>query len=712
MSTTAESLGIPADMLAQWRLEMAKVTIPDNGASFAHIQCRHAALWAATFVLLELAKNELASDRQRRPRSLIYVLPNALSVMIAKDFLEEKGGFREGTLRVLTYVDIQVALGLPQFSDMFRSAVIVFDTDFGRVSTALLAISTKLFGIWARLKAEKEPLSCTAVTISSSPATLWEPEGVADIFGSKILDLNLGPDPQVRIQPFGRSSSGDGSDGSIARLTDAILSFAQEEQVVTVVCLVPSNMGMAIKNTLEVVKSQVFVAPFVLTNANFADQWSAIDEVQAPALVVLLPDPYLRFLPAIEGRCHYVLPQSYWGLGVDPGVHDAVRMDLSTHFDDACLVTSMGQGVMSKSQDVLFVADGECTVPQAPPARAGWPAWGIDTAETVLSLIDEVGSLAGPTMLASAQPDDPRRPDEALRRLRMMKLVEWKLPIPGCTAPQVKRMAMCGPHAKRALSYLNTRLAPTLPDALLLSELASAPSTAVKLTLAAVASAARVGIANIVSLGPGSDTSLTLAACRAACTGPGAQLSHKGRLWVAIGILAVDIARAQAGEPRQPAELKGVNLSVSCSYRDDFLSLFQLYLQRVAPDVATSPFPDSLTDAEILAVDTAITRAWLQNLAFKEGPDIVQFLVRPTILHLPIGGWGVDLPWTRDCRFAIHFGLRRRDESGEQRYGSETLTLVSNDAVCDILVDLFGLPTSPDGKAPNYMHLFRTSHSE
>jgi hypothetical protein len=137
MSTTAESLGIPADIRAQWRLEMAKVTISDNGTSFAHIQCRHAPLWLATFVLSELATtNKLAGDN----RAPSFTSCRTRCAMIAKHFLGERGDLHEGTLRV-TYADMQVALSLLEFP-----------------------------GIWTRLKAKKEPLSCVAVAVYSSSA--------------------------------------------------------------------------------------------------------------------------------------------------------------------------------------------------------------------------------------------------------------------------------------------------------------------------------------------------------------------------------------------------------------------------------------------------------------------------------------------------------------------------------------------------------------
>lgn len=85
MASQENDFGILAGTLAQWRAELCKVAIPDNGASFVHLQSRHAALWATKVLLTELATiNGKSSARQdNKPRSIVYVLPNAASVETA-----------------------------------------------------------------------------------------------------------------------------------------------------------------------------------------------------------------------------------------------------------------------------------------------------------------------------------------------------------------------------------------------------------------------------------------------------------------------------------------------------------------------------------------------------------------------------------------------------------------------------------------------------
>jgi hypothetical protein len=110
-----------------------------------------------------------------------------------------------------------------------------------------------------------------------------------------------------------------------------------------------------------------------------------------------------------------------------------------------------------------------------------------------------------------------------------------------------------------------------------------------------------------------------------------------------------------------------------------------------------------LTDDEIVAVDAAITRAWLQDLAFIKGDNVIQYLINRKIAYLPPGGWATCMPRDPRCRHAVHFGLGKNGE----HYATQTLTLVSNDAVLDVLEDLF--PDLSDGQMPDYTELLRSS---
>ena len=432
----------------------------------------------------------------------------------------------------------------------------------------------------------------------------------------------------------------------------------------------------------------------MLTPRNLATQWAAFSKIQRPAIVVLLVDSSLRFLPPISGPCRFVLPESHRGLAVDERINQVVDLEYPCGLTDVHRAMGLGQTKRLDSQQLHVVVrdppEPELAIRADGSATPAWDAWRRDMAETVPRL---AGQLNGtyPTLpdLAVQIPSDDPWAAEMLRRLQMMKLIKPRTSTRDGDMQRGLRqpLTIAGTRAPRAASFLRTGFAANFAEALLLAELVSAKSPAVKLTLAAVASALRVGISNI--LGRGSNTpSPNL-------RGPGAQLRHKGRLWTALGVLA--------GAPATPP---GPNADLRTPF-DEFQHRFAEITEAVDWKSLSPVLPERLSDEEVLAVEMAIVSAWLQNLAFISHPTgSISYAVEA------ISGQQFWYPEAQaleahpDHRFAVRFGLCKNGAN----YATDTLTLVSNDAVLDVLMGLF--PAGPDGEMPDYMALLKNSHGE
>ncbi|AEO67379.1 uncharacterized protein THITE_151100 [Thermothielavioides terrestris NRRL 8126] len=700
MSTITDAPGLPADMLEQWRHELRRVELPINGVSFTHVYCRYAALWAAKFILAELA----AASESAAGRSLVYVVPHAAAVKIATDFLQEDGFAVRESLRVMSYSDLNISLSNNALPRFMAAAIVLFDTDFGSLPPQLTVSCARLVAAWAALSDQDKPLSCAMLALAPFPyvwrevSPIWDPLQIDFQFGKDIVYLQLGPPPRIAL--LSNDCTGGSPTDTIAQ---AIRSVAVEEGSTTVICLVPPTQGQAIRTLLAKEDS---VSPFVLTPENVAEQWPVVKTAQEKnaGVVALLVDPALRFLPVIAGSCHYMVPSSRACVALDADIYQAVDDERPWRARDIGLAASLGQGAWAASSTVVVLrTSGHPS--EAPPHSTGdrpptplWIAWTSGFQETLFCLIDLVGR-SGWTLfrLSVGLPNDQAFIKETLRRLLMMKLVTS----PSNSASglvKYQKLTLAHSKARQAASFLTSGLAETLPEALLLAEVAEAPSAAVKLTLAAVSSTVRVGISNVVKRGPNTAQRLTLEQCQSACTGIGAQLGLRGRLWIALDLLAAD------------AHGSDQLLEVAQPHREEFHRRFRSILDQTAPTIASSPLPKRLTDKEIIAVETAIVRAWLQNLCVTvttdaEIGDAFQPVIFRRILYFASGGWGTGLKAARRLHFAVHFGLTK--VGGAHR--TDTLTLVSSEAVVRILDELF--PEAVGVKRPNYGILLHTSHA-
>lgn len=265
-------------------------------------------------------------------------------------------------------------------------------------------------------------------------------------------------------------------------------------------------------------------------------------------------------------------------------------------------------------------------------------------------------------------------------------------------------------HGAPVAAYLKKGQAGNLAEAVLLTELARAPSDAVKLTLAMVLAAFRACVGRIVgnAVRP---TNPNHEGCRAACRGPGAQLWHKGRLWLAIGISA-GVLHGHATLPTRMNSVhrvEGTEAGVFWPQVTELQDSFRHIMDDMAPSTRKWPLPDKLTDEEVTAVEIAITRAWLHNLSLIDASTAatgaaIDVSTGIKIRYIPAQSWDRELVPRPDAGFAIHFGLSKKCT----RHTTDTLALVSDNAVLAVLESLF--PDNPPGMIPEYLRLLRDGY--
>jgi hypothetical protein len=603
-------------------------------------------------------------------------------------------GASDTDVRIVTYIDLVKALGTNPLPGFLRSAIVLFDTNFGRVSTQLLAASVGLFKVWLDLAAREEPFNGTAIAISPTPARIWPSDPAGHLHIRLEHDSNLS---LVHIP-----SSGSNFAQSVAK---AIRSLAKNEG--TIVCMAPLSLTAAIQANLK--RGKPFPASiWVLTPGTLDGQWRALsaEDRESSPVQVLFVDPCLRFLQPIPGPCTYLLSMCWSVAGVDPRIQQVVDLDYNCTTTDARLIASLGEDTRREISSIFGVSSTS-SVSLTSGVVGFCPAWQQNMAESLMVLVaqldDEHPKLAD---VVDCQQLSSPWATESLRRLHVMKLVKAGNEH---TTPSLDQcLTLNGVKAGLTVSYLRTGLTRGLGESLLIAEIVSGSSVAVKLTLAAVATACHSDMSVIIESGNTPGTPPTLEECRAGCAGPGAQICHKGRLWVAIGALArigvlnSDDTPLATGDNHLPV------VPVP-SLAGRFRNRFRQVLRQASGGLASTPyrFPDHLTEEEVLVVESAIIRSWLPNLTYTfPAPDsgmvarAIEVLSGQDVSFAPCR-WGAGLGIASDSRFAVHFGLTRVGD----RYTTDTLTLVSNVAVVRVMKELF--PTPAGSSMPDYVALLR-----
>ncbi|KAL2186770.1 hypothetical protein L209DRAFT_780664 [Thermothelomyces heterothallicus CBS 203.75] len=473
-----------------WEGVLTQVIVPDGGATFYHIVCSQSALWAAKIILVRLdninqaARTENAGEK----RLLVYALPDQASVDVASAFLREQSELDVGdTVLIMTYADMHDALGAIPLPAFLRYAIVVLDTDFGRISATLVDLASRLFATWSQLKKNGEAFRCAAVSVSPHEWPIWADLSMTQAFSMPLVTCALEGCPKIDYIP-----PEDGND-LVHMAVDTILSRATPSERATILCFASPGEALMIQRALAQRSHRADPdAPAVICltvlHSNVATQWAAMSQIRGPALVVLLVDPSLRFLPVIEHRCEYILLSPRLKLGVNGRVHQAATLPTPVSRHDVDLAVGMACGTRAPAYSVSVVGNAliELDEWEESPGSAEWLSWPNFPA-TLVSLIDQ---LDGSTL--STLGDLPTNIKtvytspwfvETLRRLLMAQLIERKPPLmPG--GVQTMRFQRLGslPRARQAVSFLRAGLAATLPEALTLVEIAAASTPAVKQT--------------------------------------------------------------------------------------------------------------------------------------------------------------------------------------------------------------------------------------
>jgi hypothetical protein len=699
MSTIDNSFGVPASILAEWSRELSRIQLPTKGTTFAHVQCRNAALWMARFVLTELhGINSITSLRQGvPPRVITYVLPSAVSVEVAERFILPRIMGNDDTgIRIVTYSGVTQALTSSPFPEYLRSAIIVFDTDFGRVSTQLVAASTELLRVWAQLAARKEAFNGTVVAISPSPDRLWRSDYIDRVFGGPVVDLVLGHDPEPPVFKSFRGNGHNFADDIVGAISSVPLDA---DTRTTIICHIPLDLGLDVEKKLATTNPFPCPCNTAVVPCTKWITWQPQPENYRGVRVLIL-EPSPRFLPPIDWACHHILPEFRPVLVVDRELAQVVEVESGAYKDEALHAVTLGEPRHREARHVTLVRYsmpwGSTPLVVHPHSSMSWPVWREGMPEILMRLVAQLND-AHRTLSALPVnfPTESPWAVEVLRRLQMMQLIKPHSPLSPVDRALKERLVLAGHEAGLATSFLKTGFARSLPEALLLAGISRAPSPVVKTLLASVAAACNVGITRV------------LAAARApACTvGPGmdahplTQLLDKGSLWLAVFALGWEIKDGK-GKGRSDIEM-GL---LFAAFRKRFFEV----VERVAPNLNTEQIPDDMTSKDVLATEMAIVRAWIQNLAaITDGYGPVS-RAREALTGEDVCvreyGWGNGLQSTPDRRFGVHFGLSRSGDG----YTTDTFTLVSNEAVVRVLEDLF--PTPPGSEMPDYMALLRTSY--
>lgn len=123
--------------LWHWRKALGRVAIPEKRPSvaFTHIRCDRSALWMSKFIFMELY-HRMRAIQDGVTRHLVYVVPCKYATRIFESFLEQDDTIvLDETTGLLRCDALAKELEKSPLPPLFRNAVVVMDTDFGRPST-------------------------------------------------------------------------------------------------------------------------------------------------------------------------------------------------------------------------------------------------------------------------------------------------------------------------------------------------------------------------------------------------------------------------------------------------------------------------------------------------------------------------------------------------------------------------------------------------
>ncbi|KAK4456895.1 hypothetical protein QBC42DRAFT_350917 [Cladorrhinum samala] len=688
--------------------------LPETGIHFAYLMCSRPSLWSSKYILDAFLKNT-------KGFRLIYLVPDVVSAETFKKYCRQQddplcAALGDKTFLVLPYRD---------FSKQFRQAQhlnkarLLIDTNIGRYTAALVDMASTL----ARLCAENREnlsLSVVALKYDANDADIWNCSSIFEIVGRYPRAASSLPISNHHHVELG-SVTLDPAD-PLATLVDHLVTqlkaermdldegSAASEHPAVVGCLASPDDADKIRKLLKLHADSFRPALkiYIFSCSQILQSELLMSNLDSKANVILLIDPSIRFISPCRGLRNVSFAQDICIDAWDHQMARVVKKTICVGRKEACHLACLGQVDFEHRIKVigLFEQDFQHFKQrpewQTPPRPAS--AWDSEVYQTLLLLISQLsdaGEYNSLDQLHIRFPIAYELIDEIVRCLSCMGLVRWPWSIPLHAMHRQLRLTPRG--AELVENHLYTshgRTNNSIHESILSLEIAQASSDSVKLVLAAVASLAP-NLKRIAQDHQHRESPLSLDQLQEHSAGVGKQFCRKGRIWAALGVVVKAMRNPKLASATD-------NTGLDTSLVEVVAKLFMGH-QNVG--VGLDKLPDSLAEDEVVAVDLALVASFITHLTIvaRKGDDkrYIDITTGTRIEDDPDLGWGADLEETDDCRFAIHFGLTKL---GPGRYTTESLTLISNDAIRKYMSTTF--PSVQVSEHHRYIQLLRTVYPE
>ncbi|KAK0668166.1 hypothetical protein QBC41DRAFT_337766 [Cercophora samala] len=716
--TAPESTAIApewAELLAQ-----AEIRGPYSpGVSFVHLQCDCSSPDTTRTVMRAIV------DRSGLPGAHVLALPDRHAV-------EALGSPLPGMF-LTTYADAASRL-----QRQAPPAVMVFDTHGGRHSFLLLmTVAWLIRKLAERCRSHREQTHANVFVLSPSSQRLWSPDALSRHFAACSLhsaklvatfqrppvpqqaptttDDDQVPDLEALLEAASVAMKHNVAESADLTASDAVFAA----------CMLPLHACRQLwRRLVKTARGDVQV--LLLTQHNLPEQRALLlRSIHERQPLHVLVDSSLRFPPAIRGPPHIgVLPREACTWQWDVCLGQVVSLPARVPIPEFNRLAAINPSKEADQAELYWA--GPCT-PGLKDVDC-FP-WSGDMLELVLCAVAGLqrGLPGAPECLWWCLRDVPVFPfdtqqapwrpawfDESVRQLCKWGLVTSPPQDPGADAASAldqQTLAVTGDWGSPAVELLMTGEAVTVHEAILVVALRREEDHAVRYAIAAIASLHRVGLRNMIHRGVG-DTCPTFDQCLKLCTGTGAALASRGRLWLALGMLH----RAKtATTPAHILDLSASNLEFVHSH----VALAEHHMKAMlgpSSDAKFDTLSGGLSQGQLLRVEVALVRAMLPNLVIFacRDPAVTRTVISALEVKLEPFDWADDLTLPSSPAFGVHFGLQKKFrtarndwQTADAGYTSDMMVQVSSDAVLQVFDDV--LPAERHGgRRPEFFSLMRS----
>ncbi|KAK3306270.1 uncharacterized protein B0T15DRAFT_551912 [Chaetomium strumarium] len=342
--------GVPDHVLAQWKRQLSRVPLPIEESVTIYAN--------PVQPLGGLDDGSEIGDGVEG--HLVWVGVGDKQVKVVQDFMQSD---KQPGTRILTFKEMMEAenVDTPNF---LTNAVVVIDNDFGRINHCHLGLFTALQRFWCQRRDRGEGLHAAVVAVSSNEEQLWFDTAINLLWKREICYITLESAPGYTLQMYRRDAD--------TPLYRCIRGSASQEPVV-VVCLYPFMQMDKLQphwkaacerhrlddpsfrcDALWIWRYNIHELPAVLTE----------ETLRGPRHAVLFVDEALRFLLAIQGLRHYVLPYKWLARQFDTSFLKPTLQDFGCSELYAHLAAGLGQIEQRDDIRVIYGTDRD-----APPCE-------------------------------------------------------------------------------------------------------------------------------------------------------------------------------------------------------------------------------------------------------------------------------------------------------------------------------------------------------